>query len=41
MQWEEIEKLIEEIKRNKILFYFFETKENKNDELIIKKRLRI
>ena len=36
---EEIEKLIEEIKRNKILFYFFETKENKNDELIIKKEI--
>lgn len=36
---EEIEKLIDEIQKNKILFYFLETKENKNDELIIKKEI--
>ena len=29
---EEIEKLIDEIQKNKILFYFLETKENKNEE---------
>ena len=36
---EEIEKLIDEIQKNKILFYFLETKENKNEDLIIKKEI--